>query len=398
MKIIKAGKNPPDSYESSIFLAGPTPRNSNVESWRGDVIKELSSNKYKGVVFVPEGDFYKENYNEQVGWENKCLNMADCILFWIPRSIDLPGFTTNVEYGNWMKSGKCVLGYPDSAEKVRYLKQKAIDYFIPVSSTIKSTVKNALKMIEPGSLREKGERCIPLSLWKTKSFQNWYKTLKEAGNKIDDAKILWTFRVGSDKSIIFSWIIKADIHVTKENRNKSNEFVFSRTDISTVMAYYPAEKLKDTEILMVKEFRSPCSNSDGFVHELPGGSSKDSNESITNTVVNELIEETGLKINKNRFKYVQSRQLASTLSAHKSHLFYIELNDDEIEQLRKNAGKRKGLKSDSERTYIELVKLSDVIEKDIVDWSMLGMIMRIAVNTEPKKGNNKKDWVGEFLG
>jgi len=396
MKIVRPGDDVPTSYKKAIFLAGPTPRDDKSQSWRPAAIEELKSQGYDGVVFSPECDFTKRDYTDQVEWENNCLNFADCILFWVPRSIDMPAFTTNVEYGEWMKSGKCVLGFPKDAEKMRYLETKAKDHFVPVSDSLKGTVKNALKMIGEGDIRKNGERFIPLIIWNTRSFKEWYDALKKAGNRLDEAKVLWSFRVGPEKTVVFSWVLHVDVYITSEKRHKTNEFVFSRTDISTVMAYYPAEKIADTKILIVKEFRSPCSNSDGFVHELPGGSSKDSSESITNTVVSELEEEVGLKVSKTRFKYIQSRQLAATLSAHKSHLFSVELTEEEYKGTQKNVGKTKGVKSDSEKTYTELMTLKEVIVKDCLDWSTLGMIFKVLLERKPDNKENN-DWVGQFI-
>ena len=49
------------------------------------------------------------------------LNESNKIFFWIPRTSDLPGFTTNVEFGMWYKDHKTYYGRPDSAEHCRYL-------------------------------------------------------------------------------------------------------------------------------------------------------------------------------------------------------------------------------------------------------------------------------------
>jgi ADP-ribose pyrophosphatase YjhB (NUDIX family) len=398
MKIVYALEDIPKSFKKSIFLAGPTPRDDIAKSWRPEVIQELKNQGYDGIVFSPERDFSKGDYTDQVEWEDACLNIADVILFWVPRTLDMPAFTTNVEYGEWMKSGKCVLGYPKDAQKMRYLSTKTAEYFIPESDSIKGTVKNALSIIGEGAQRKNGEIYIPLNIWNTNSFQSWYSSLKEAGNRIDKAKVLWTFRVGPDNKIIFSWILHVDIYITKEKRSKTNEFVLSRTDVSTVMAYWKSGLVEDTKILMVKEFRSPCSNTDGFIHELPGGSSKDASESITSTIVKELEEEVGLKVSKGRFKYQQSRQLASTLSAHKSHLFSLELTEDEYNTIKKNEGKTNGVESDSEKTYTEVMSLKDVLEKDFVDWSTLGMISKAILGPNQKSQKEEKDWVGSFMG
>ena len=108
----------------SIFLAGPTPRSDAVSSWRPDAMKSLREFGFRGDVFYPEpidGWDWPE-YSNQCNWELKCLSCATVILFWVPRDlVTMPAFTTNVEFGYWVKTGKCVLGHPEGAKKVRYL-------------------------------------------------------------------------------------------------------------------------------------------------------------------------------------------------------------------------------------------------------------------------------------
>lgn len=110
--------------EKSIFLAGPTPRNKVYQSWRSAACQMLEDVGFDGVVYVPEysNGEPKEDYVDQANWEYEALSEATVILFWIPRELpEMPGFTTNVEFGYWVSSGKAVYGRPDYAQKVRYL-------------------------------------------------------------------------------------------------------------------------------------------------------------------------------------------------------------------------------------------------------------------------------------
>jgi len=133
----------------SIFLAGPTYREERMDprlTWRAPALKILEDFKYNGEVYVPEP--FADDYEKQVRWEDHHLQKAKIIIFWIPRNLDtLPGFTTNVEFGEWMKSGKVILGYPPDTPKMRYLAHKAKQYRIPIANTIESTVHNALIML-----------------------------------------------------------------------------------------------------------------------------------------------------------------------------------------------------------------------------------------------------------
>lgn len=110
--------------KKSIFLAGPTPREEKVASWRVDAVKKLEELGFDGVVFIPEYSTWvpKTNYVDQANWEREALTEATVILFWIPRSLpDMPGFSTNVEFGYWLHSKKVIYGRPDGDPKTKYL-------------------------------------------------------------------------------------------------------------------------------------------------------------------------------------------------------------------------------------------------------------------------------------
>ena len=110
--------------KKSIFLAGPTPRDENTISWRIDVCDRLEKLGFDGVVYNPEYSSWKpkSSYIDQAEWEREALTEATVILFWIPRDLkDMPAFTTNVEFGYWLHTGKVIYGRPDDAEKIKYL-------------------------------------------------------------------------------------------------------------------------------------------------------------------------------------------------------------------------------------------------------------------------------------
>ncbi len=110
--------------EKAIFLAGPTPRDNSVTSWRIEVCKKLEKKGFDGIIYDPEYSTQKPrgDYNDQVEWEREALSNASVILFWIPRELEkMPAFTTNVEFGYWIHTGKIIYGRPDSAPKNKYL-------------------------------------------------------------------------------------------------------------------------------------------------------------------------------------------------------------------------------------------------------------------------------------
>lgn len=388
MKVVYTGDEAPETFTKSIFLAGPTPRNKEeVESWRPDALKILEDKGYDGVVFVPEDaeGVFKKDYDDQIEWEERYLNMADCILFWVPRdltldSTDFPkmaAFTTNVEWGTWASSGKVVFGAPEDADKVSYLKHYADKFNVPTGETLTETLEHAMEMVGEGAERSAGEREVPLYIWNTESFQSWYKAQTRAGNRLDHARLHYNFRP-RNKSFVFMWILKVDMYVAAEDRHKTNELVTARTDISSVLLYHfpnGADSTLDHEIVVVREYRSPASTESGFITELPGGSSPKKGEGPEVTAAHELEEETGFTISPKRLKSEGARQLAGTFSSHKCHLFAAELNEKEIEWFKSQEGIVHGNEEDSERTFIEVIPIWKLINENRVDWSTLGMIL-----------------------
>lgn len=382
MHIIYTGEEVPWKIKKSIFLAGPTPRSADVPSWRPDALGILERSGYDGVVFVPEfrdHDRRVVGYVGQVEWEERYLNMADCILFWIPRNMEtMPALTTNTEWGVWCDSGKVVFGAPKTAEAVSYQEHYAKKLCVPMSDTLENTIKSALSMIGDGDWRIDGEREVPFHIWKNDSFQKWYKALKAAGNRLDGAKVKWVCRVGKNKELIFCWALHANVHVAREKRNKVNEVVISRPDIATIVMYRKDDILENSDIVLIREFRSPVSNLSGFVWEVPGGSSFKPEQNALDVIVSECLEETGLEIrDPGRIRIHEARQLAATFSAHRAHLFSMEIDENELEYLRSQKDMPHGNTGDSEMTYVEIVKLKDVLNSENVDWSVLGMILSV---------------------
>jgi nucleoside 2-deoxyribosyltransferase len=108
----------------SIFLAGPTPRDPNVASWRPRALKILKELGFNGIVYIPEHEVgTKYDYIDQVSWEREALHSADVVLFWVPREIKtMPAFTTNTEFGYFMAKAPETVAYgrPDDAPRNRY--------------------------------------------------------------------------------------------------------------------------------------------------------------------------------------------------------------------------------------------------------------------------------------
>lgn len=377
MTVVYAREPFPNSLSKSIFLAGPTPRSSEVESWRPKALEILRELGYDGTVFVPEDSSGspKFDYLHQIDWEEKGLRTADRIVFWIPREIEkMPGFTTNVEWGAWQKSGKCVLGSPKNAPNMRYLQFYANRLHIPQATTLEDTLKITVELIGSGALREGGERDVPLDVWTRPAFQNWYRTQLEAGNRLDGARIEWQFAHSGRPA--FCQVIRPKVYIPTEDRHKTGEIIISRPDTASVLAYLPGPTPLETQVVLVREFRSNAATSDGFVHELPGGSSPNPESNSLSTVSDELAEETGIRLPAERFFDCGKRQCLATTLTHTGNLFAVELTSEEFAQFRHNCGKRFGV-NDSERTYVEIRTVKSILESTDVDWTHLGMIMSV---------------------
>jgi 8-oxo-dGTP pyrophosphatase MutT (NUDIX family)/nucleoside 2-deoxyribosyltransferase len=377
MKIIYALQDFPKEYTKSIFLAGPTPRDENIKSWRPDAIKALEEAGYDGIVFVPEqqNKVFKD-YDAQLEWELEGLNRADCILFWIPRDLEtMPAFTTNVEFGEWFQSGKVAFGFPKDSPKNTYLEKRFKELQLPVSYTLEDTVKTAIDIIGEGAPRKDGETYVPAYIWKVKEFQEWYQQQKTVGNELRYAKLNYVFTMLKAKKV-FMWILGVHVWIKSENRVKENEFILSRTDTCDVLLYYKQPKLEDTIIVLVKEFRSPVNNNEGYIYELPGGSSIKSEENI-DVIQDEIKEELGIDLTKDRFNFEESRQVIGTLSVHKSHLYSVELNNKDLNLIKEAAKTTHGVAEDTELTYIEIKTLKEIMSNNLLDWANIGKILSI---------------------
>lgn len=67
MQIVYAQETPPKSFTRAIFLAGPTPRSADTQSWRPEAVRLLQESGYDSIVFVPEprnGKWETERSNE----------------------------------------------------------------------------------------------------------------------------------------------------------------------------------------------------------------------------------------------------------------------------------------------------------------------------------------------
>ncbi len=371
----------PLSVTRSIFLAGPSPRKEDDPDWRPAALNALEAEGFDGHVFIPlPRDGVWCDYAGQVQWEEAGLGRADCIAFWCPRNMQsLPGLATNDEWGVHKASGRVVWGSPPDAPHTKYQRYYAEKLGAPVADTLGGTMAAAVKMVGMGALRERGEVLVPLSIWEHPTFASWYASHKAVGNELVDVSVEHVWRVGPKRAFLFAFSAHVTLWVKAEGRNK-REYLFGRTDMAAVVLHdrvTPGTPIKSIRVAMVREFRLPARTSDGFIHELPGGSCKDGLVGMGKVIRQEVEEELGLALLPGDLTYAQNRQVSGTLSAHKVHLFFGSLSGEQMDALAKKEaeGVSYGVAADTEKTYPEVRTLDQLLRGSDVDWATMGMIL-----------------------
>ena len=124
-EILKQIQNDPRPV---VFLAGPTVRGNqpHLTSWRFEAIQEFEKYKFHGYLIVPEFTSKTESDKSKEWiphWEFSGLLNAHARMFWIPRTRELIGLTTNMEFGYWQgrEPQSIVYGRPADAYRIAYL-------------------------------------------------------------------------------------------------------------------------------------------------------------------------------------------------------------------------------------------------------------------------------------
>lgn len=392
MQVVYAQQPYPHQVTKTIFLAGPTPRRRADEArisdltWRQEALRILESKGYDGHVFVPEpyDETWAEEYGDQVEWEADGLERADCILFWVPRDtrgvipegngVPMPAYTTNDEWGQWKASGKVVWGSPPWAEHTRYQKYYADKLEVPRASTLEETIDLALRVVGAGEAREGVAATVPLHIWQQASFRAWWSSQLRSGNEVTKVDVKWT---SGRRSRHRFFVLRPVVRIQAEEREKANEVVFFRPDISTVCLYRRGVEpgLENIKVVLVKEFRTAVENADSYVYEVPGGSSLKDGADALETAAEEISEELDIEISADRLKAHGARQVGATLCGYNAHLFSAELTESELTKLEADRDVH-GAPASDERTYVVVRTLGEILDESLVDWPTVGMILQ----------------------
>lgn len=144
----------------TVFLAGPTVRGNQLHltSWRFEAIRLFEERNFGGNIIVPEftdrTESDKYRYDLPV-WEFGGLTKSHVNMFWVPRTRELIGLTTNHEFGYWMARdrSKMIYGRPDDAYRIKYLDimwvedSKRAGVPCPIYDTLEKTVEATLKKL-----------------------------------------------------------------------------------------------------------------------------------------------------------------------------------------------------------------------------------------------------------
>lgn len=215
----------PHAVKRTLFLAGPTPRSADVKSWRPEALEWLAANTrdtHETHVFVPEaGDGkWRKDYTAQVEWETRALARADAIVFWVPREITtMPAFTTNVEFGLHVGSGRTYYGRPDDAPKIGFLDYHAEARGLPIYNTLAKVLDAGV--YGPGAGDRHGpDALIPLLAWKSRSFMIWLKDQKDRGNTLLRCDVPYASQVG--------FVFRFETWIGEQNKAFHHELYFDR--------------------------------------------------------------------------------------------------------------------------------------------------------------------------
>lgn len=405
LRIVRGQEAFPDNVTKSIFLLGPIPRTEDTMflTWKFEAHQLLEELGYDGVVFDPEHenvlDGSRVNYNKrpQIDWEVEAMRRADVIVAWIPRQFpSMPAMTSNIEMGEFFKSGKMILGYPKDTRRMEYIDYRATEWLkkiykwqVPVYNDLKQTLSVTIDWIGEGALRSGTETKIPLSVWQDTTFQQWYSQLKSAGHALEDFNVEYVFcrqqkKNGQPK--IRLWAMRPKVRIVREARFKDNEVVICRPAVVSVLMYHKSgHDVKDWDIVLVKEYRPAVMNYKGLVYELPGGSIEPLEGPFTEPVIlnsarTEVFEEVGLDIDPIRLCELDVRQSMATMVACEHHLYTYELNLGEFRELA-NTISNDGIpiEDNDEHTMPVVTKIGEVMATHSqlpVDWVNMGMIMK----------------------
>jgi 8-oxo-dGTP pyrophosphatase MutT (NUDIX family) len=385
MRVVHAGEAFPEEVTAALFLLGPDAERDAPPWWR-EALHHLEALGFDGEVFAPDARDPTAPLPPEAlrAWREQALQRSDHILVWAGETDWSAGVSANPEWlmmmeawGFWKARDPARLMLVTSAATAfaEHLRQDARSLGIPVCDTLAGACR--LAAAAGSANRQGGEVHVPLHVWRTASFQSWHKAQRDAGNSLCGGHVEWIFRL-SEQAVLY-WAMQADLHVAAEDRHKANEVVLGRPDVAAVVLYCPASDWLQTEVVLVREFRSPARTPDGYHLGLPSGSSPANDQDALALAQSEVREETGLDVPATRLRRHPDRQLAGTLATYHAWLFSADLSPADIAAVRAREAAHHGygVPAESERTYPCVRTVREILTEPSVDWSTIGMILAV---------------------
>jgi hypothetical protein len=129
-----------------IYLAGPTWHAIGDQPWQEKAASCLKQLGHTGAICIPmprDGQWRDEDADAQIDWQLRMQELAGVVVFWIPR----PGWVTYIEFGDWYRSGKVVLGVPPGVDKTGYPLHLARRHGVPTATSLDEAMVAAVKLL-----------------------------------------------------------------------------------------------------------------------------------------------------------------------------------------------------------------------------------------------------------
>jgi len=205
-----------------VFLAGPTVRGNqqHLTSWRIEAVEEFRRQGFFGTLILPEFEDKTESdqYRYDLpSWEIAGMIIADCVMFWIPRTRELIGLTTNFELGFW-------LGVEDGEKKITYGRPD-------------DSYRHKYQDIAWDLMRGENNYDYKTDTWKKKTFFNNLKALVEASIHVSEYIYTYGYNdtlilrrsdvLRQSKSKSFEEINMGDFKITLQTMNEMINIIFT---------------------------------------------------------------------------------------------------------------------------------------------------------------------------
>ncbi|MFH8344362.1 nucleoside 2-deoxyribosyltransferase domain-containing protein [Streptomyces sp. NPDC018045] len=369
LTVVHVDQRLPRQWSGAVYLSGPTPTDPQVPSWRGEAVaalRKLWSGSGRLAVFVPEpspgGDY--PDYADQIAWEEEAMRLSDVVAFYIPRRMPrLPGLVSNIKWGAWHDSGRVVLGTPPEADRMEYLLHFAKELGVPVAHTIEDTARAALEMVGGGAPRQAGERAVPLLVWRSARFREWYAARTAVGDELLDARVEWyRHRPGARSD---DWSLSVSVRRAGTDAAVDGRLDAERPDTRAILLHGDPDRARfraTTIVLAAHPATCMRLTDDGRALSLPTAPADADDASLVALIA----RWTGLQITPDRLRHGPAVQPDHASSPYRTAPVAVRLTVAELRHLRSAAG--------AEDPRFVVGSVADLHSEGASDWATLGLV------------------------